>query len=48
MELSHQELTDIKRALIIATQTLDTMNNTADTALSDRLELIGKRVDNEL
>lgn len=40
IELTAKEIDDIKRALIIAMQTLDSTGNSQDILLSDRLELI--------
>jgi hypothetical protein len=45
IELTWQEITDVKRALIIAMHELDSTKNDPDIVLSDRLEQINSRLD---
>ncbi|SFE55260.1 hypothetical protein SAMN03003324_00870 [Pedobacter antarcticus] len=44
VELSEKEVSDIRRALIIAMQQLDATKNDPDLLLSNRLELIEARL----
>jgi uncharacterized protein YicC (UPF0701 family) len=45
IELSQQEITDIKVALVYTMKKLDEEGNSLNKILADRLELIEKRLD---
>lgn len=46
VELSENEITDIRRGLILAMKQLDATKNGPDIILSDRLEVIEQRLRN--